>query len=155
MTRFAPVCRKRGFTLVELMVAMMAGTILALTMGMMLWQSTRGYMRCQQAVNLQRDLRATLDTVTRLARAATNMTFSTGLVFTASFKGRPPASVYPSGSTLYFDPNTTAGGDQVALAPGTLETFHVTVAAQGITAAVGLRNSHEGVSNRIIISRRN
>ena len=155
MTRFAPVCRKRGFTLVELMVAMMAGTILALTMGMMLWQSTRGYMRCQQAVNLQRDLRATLDTVTRLARAATNMSFSTSLVFRADVSGRPPASVYPSGGSLYFDPNLGVGGDQIVLAQSCLETFHVAVGADGVTVAVGLRNAYEAASNRVIITSRN
>lgn len=146
---------RRGFTLVELLVAMTAATILAMTMGLMLWQSTQWYARCHQGVNLQRDLRVTLDTLARMARSATNMSFSTGLVFTAEFDGRSPASIYPAGGSLWFDPNTSVGGDQVALAPGTLETFNVAVAAQGITAAVGLRNSYETVTNRIVISRRN
>lgn len=155
MKRRATTSGKSGFSLVELLVALTAGSILALTMSMMLWQSTRGYVRCQDAVDLQRDLRASLDTVTRLARAATNMTFSTSLVFRADVSGRPSASVYPSGGSLYYDPNLSASGDQIVLAQSSLETFHVTLGADGIIVAVGLRSADEVASNRVVIASRN
>jgi len=146
---------RRGFTLVELLVTLLASAILALTAGAMLWYGTLGWRRTRDAVNLQRDMAATLDVMTRSVRAGTNLAFATGAVFTARFADRPTARVYASGSDLVYRPNVSDAGNEMTLVQGTLRQFAVAVASNGATVMVVLAGGGEELSNRVSLVRRN
>lgn len=143
-----------GFTLVEMLVAMMAAAVLVLVMGSMLWYGFLGLKRTQNAVALQRDMRASMTALAQMTHSATGMSFAAG-VYLAQYSNRPPASVYSASSNLFFDPNTTAAGDAMQLAYGTLRTFNVTVVTNLATVVLALGDTRETVSNRVVLFRRN
>lgn len=147
--------RRRGFSLVELLVALTAASILALTMGAMMWSATLSWKRTGQSVELQRDMRASMDVITRMARSATNMQFSTGLVYTAQFSDRSPMSVYVATNRLYFDPNTTVANNEVRLSSGQVNRFAVQFTGRTAIVTLSLRNSDDVVSNLVVLTRRN
>ena len=144
-----------GFTLVELTAGMVTASVLALTAGSMLWYGYLGWHRLGDAVNMQRDMRAALETLSHAVRTGTNMTVTGGTVFTVQSATRPPVSVYSSGGSLYYDPNTGAAGDQITLVNGTLQTFDVAVASNTATALLVLKSNSETLSNRVVMTRRN
>jgi len=146
---------RRGFTLAELLVAMLASAILALTAGAMLWYGTLGWRRTREAVDLQRDMAATLDVMTRSVRAGTNLVFATGAVFTVRFADRPTARVYANGNDLVYRPNVSDAGNEMTLADGTLRRFAVTVVSNGATVVVVLAGGSEVLSNGVSLVRRN
>lgn len=147
--------RQRGFTIVELLVAVVASAVLALTAGAMLWYGTLGWRRTREAVDLQRDMAVTLDVMSRSVRAGTNLAFATGAVFTVRFTDRPTARVFASGSDLVYRPDVAAPGNQMTLAKGTLRHFAVAVASNGATVVVVLAGGGEVLSNRVTVARRN
>ena len=147
-----------GFTLVEMMMSMLAAAVLALVMGAMMFYATTWWKRTLVSVDMQRDMRASMDTLARLTRAATNMTFSTGLVFTANFRGRPPATVYAVTSNLFYDPNTSVAGDAVRLVNGSLQAFNVGLSGttdQTAVVVMVMQTPYESISNRVVLYRRN
>jgi prepilin-type N-terminal cleavage/methylation domain-containing protein len=146
---------RAGFTLVELMAASVASAVLLLTVGCLLWFGYLGWKRTSEAVNLQRDMRASMDVLTRMVRSGTNMTFSTSLVFVVQYSNRPPSSVTGVGSNLFYDPNTTASGDGAQLVYGTLRQFHVAIATNLAYVTLRLSNSVDTISNRVAVFRRN
>lgn len=146
---------RAGLTLVELLAALLAASVLALTMGSLLWYASLGWRRTSEAVNLQRDMRVSMDTLTRMTRHATNFAFSTGLVYTARYSGHSPASVYASGGSLYFDPNTATAGNTVTLSSGTVVRFSVAVATNMATVVLALQRTDTLISNRVVMYRRN
>ena len=151
----SPFPMKGGFSLVELLAAMAAAAILALTAGAMLWYGYLGWTRARGSVELQRDMRAATDIFTRAARAGTNLVASTGTVFTVEFSDRPTASLFASGSSLVYDPDTASSGDQITVANGTLQSFDVSLAGNLTTLVLVLNSAGETLSNRVVISRRN
>lgn len=150
-----PDARRGGFTLAEMLVAVMAAAVLLLAVGAMLWFGFIGYRRTEDAVNLQRDMRMAMETLTYMTRAATNISFSTGLVYTARFSGRPPATVYAVTSNLYFDPNTSAAGDVVPLVRDNLRQFTVAVATNTATVTIRMSTTDDVISNRVVLFKRN
>ena len=148
------VTRKTGFTLLELLAVMLAAAVLALTAGSMLWYGYRGWQRVGDSIGLQRDMRAAMNVMARSVRAGTNMTFSTGLVFTVQYSGLPPASVYAAGNSLYYVPDTGAAGS-MCLVNGTLQQFGVALATNTATLTLVLQGNQETLSNRVVLTRRN
>ena len=161
MTIGAPVHprnRKSGFTLVEMLVALLAAAVLVLTMGSMLWYSFLGLKQAKQAAALQRDMRVSMVALAQMTHSATGMSFSTSGVFryTAQYSNRPSAEVYSqSTSNLFFDPNTTAAGDGMQLAYGTLRTFTVAISSNTATVALALGDPRDTISNRVVFFKRN
>jgi|GEM_PF-5054346 prepilin-type N-terminal cleavage/methylation domain-containing protein len=147
--------RRRGFSLVEMLVALSAASILALTMGAMMWSATLSWKRTGQSVELQRDMRASMDVITRMARSATNMLFTTGLVYTAQFSDRSPMSVYVATNRLYLDPNTTVANNEVRLTAGLVNRFAVQFTGRTAIVTLSLRNNDDVVSNLVVLTRRN
>ena len=159
MTVGAPVHlrnQKSGFTLVEMLVALVAAAVLVMTMGSMLWYGFLGLKRTKQSVALQRDMRASMVALAQMTHSATGMSYSTSGVYVAWFSNRPPASVYSqSTSNLFFDPNTTAAGDAMQLAYGTLKTFTVAISTNTATATLAVGDSRETISNQVVFFKRN
>jgi len=140
---------------VEMLVALSAASILALTMGAMMWSATLSWKRTGQSVELQRDMRASMDVITRMARSATNMLFTTGLVYTAQFSDRSPMSVYVATNRLYLDPNTTVANNEVRLTAGLVNRFAVQFTGRTAIVTLSLRNNDDVVSNLVVLTRRN
>jgi len=148
--------RSAGFTLVESLIAILSASILVLAMSSMLWFGFLSWARMRGAMEMQRDMRASMDVLSRAVRPATNMTFTTGLVFTAYAPGRPPASVYASGANLFFDRDTTTAGGAVQLVFGSLTRFSVSFGTnRDAVVTLALTRAQESMSNRVVLTRRN
>ena len=137
------------------MVAVVAASILALTAGTMLWYGYLGWKRENEAVELQRDMGAAMDVLTRAIRSGTNMTFAAGPVFTVQFDSKPTASIFTSGNNLVYDPDTSVSGDQTALVNGRLRRFDISMNTNMVTVVLLLQTAQETLSNSVSISRRN
>jgi len=145
---------KSGFTLVEVMAALVGAAILALTAGVMLRYGMLSWTRGKQFVYLQEDMSLAMDIMSRSIRTGTNMSFSAG-VFTVQFADKPTASVYASGNSLLYDPNTSAGGDVMTVVNGTLQFFSVTLVTNSATVALVLQGNGDLLSNQVAVARRN
>lgn len=146
---------KAGFTLLELAAAIVAAAILALTAGSMLWYGYRGWKQLGDSIGLQRDMRAAMNVMERAVRSGTNMTFSTGLVFTVQYATLPAALVYAAGNSLYYQPNAAVTGSQMTLVGGTLQQFGVGLATNTVTLTLVLKANQETLSNQVVLTRRN
>ena len=146
--------RQGGFSLVELIMGMIAAACLALTAGAMLWYGYLGWRRTGEQVAAQRDMRAAMDVLTRSLRMGSSATFTTGGVLTVQFSDRPTATVSASGSNLVYRPDITTA-NQATLVNGTLQRFDVALAGSVATVTLVLRLDPGGLSNRVTITRRN
>jgi len=72
--------RQTGFTLVELTVGMLYASVLALTMGVLLYFNYKGLTQLQSVADMQRDGALAMNTMTRVIRdgSATNMSWVGG-----------------------------------------------------------------------------
>lgn len=147
--------RSSGFSLVELLIALTAATVLALTMSTMMWSASLSWKRTGRSVELQRDMRASMDVITRMARSATNLLFTTGMVYTAQFSDRSPMSVFVATNRLYYDPNTAIAGNEVKLTAGQVSQFAILFTSKTAIVTLSLRNSDDAISNRVSLTRRN
>jgi Tfp pilus assembly protein PilW len=147
--------RRAGLSLIELLVGLLAAAVLALTAGSMLWYGYLGWHRTGEAVGLQRDSRTAMDVLTRALRSGTNMTFSTGMVFTVWYADKPAASVYAAGRDLFYQPNIAAGGNTMKLIAGTLDRFNVGLGSGTSSVLLVVSTSTSSISNRVVVSRRN
>ncbi len=150
-------CKDRaGFTLVELLAALLAGAVLVAVMGAMLWYGFLGLNRTRNAVTLQRDMRASMVALSQMTHSATGMHYNTSGVYTVWFSNHPPARVYVSSTTnLFYDPDTTGSGAEMQLAYGTLRTFSVAVATNLAAVVLALGDGFETASNEVFLFRRN
>jgi Tfp pilus assembly protein PilW len=147
--------RRAGFSLVELIAGILAAAVLALTAGSMLWYGYLGWRRTGEAVALQRDSRVAMDVLTRALRTGTNMTFTTGMVFTVWCPDKPRASVYASGRNLFYVPNMASGGNSMQLIGGTLDRFSISFNSGSSSVLLMLSTPTSSISNRVVVSRRN
>ena len=149
------VVRKAGFSLLELVAGILAAAILALTAGSMLWYGYRGWKQVGDSIGLQRDMRNSMEVMSRAVRSGTNMTFSTGLVFTVQYSTLPTALVYANATNLFYQPDATVAGSQMTLVDGSLQQFAVSFATNTATVTLVLRGNQEVLSNQVVLTRRN
>ena len=155
MNRFMATDSRAGFTLPEMLVALVAGSVLVLIVGVLLWYGFLGLTRTRQAVSLQRDMRTSMSALAQMTHSATGMNFSTSGVYTVYFSSGSRATVYSSASNLFFDPNVAVAGDTMQLANGTLKTFSVSISSNLATVVLALGDKRDAISNRVVLSRRN
>lgn len=144
-----------GFSLVELLVAVLSATVLVLAAGAMIWHSQVALHRLTDVVDVHRDMRASMDVLARMTRPGTNFTFTTGLVYTVTYTNRSPARVYASGSNLFYDVNTAVAGPDVQLVYGTLKQFNVVLLTNQALVTLVLESPLDRMSNRVTLLRRN
>ncbi len=123
--------RESGVTIIELLVAMISASVLAITAGIILVFCFRTLRSNGDVVGLQRDVDATTRTLYRAIRGARRNQISTPMGEGATgpqltigarsfYRGSADLTVNPAGTYLVFDPNTGVNGDEQVLVNGTL-----------------------------------
>lgn len=146
-----------GYTVVELLVGFLAGAVIAITAGTMLFYAYLAWARHNSAVELQRDGSIAIDMITRKVRelSETNITVSTspGVMTITSMNGTSRFS--ETGNDLVWDPDTSTSGDDYTVISGNLTEFTPTKTAAGITVILTLQNSDESMTINSVVAFRN
>jgi len=143
---------RSGVTIIELLVAILSATVLALTCGVILEYCFRTLRSNGDVIALQRDVDITTRTLYRAIRSTRRAQVSdpgigvTGWRLTidnTSFY-RAGAGLTPSagGGFLVYDPNMSVGGNEQVLVSGTLQscTFSNGIDSIAISFAVAARD---------------
>lgn len=132
--------QRSGFSLVELMMALFAASILAITAGILLSSGVTHTIRLRDEVDLQRDLTAAWQTIRSVVRTASSAQFHTAsnrldIVGLSGF-----SAIYRDGNSLRF---LTPNGNVVTLIrPPALVAF--SAAATGGVVTVGITVRGQG-----------
>ena len=149
---------RRGFTIVELMIGMLAGAILALTAGIVLVQGFSVMTRNTAASRLQRDGSIAIEMLHRKLResARSDVWLVTGGI-EIDLPGGKTASLTDNGAgDLVYDPDTGSGGGLVTIVDGTLDRMVVTeLSNTGAEIHLALSNGEEGTDLDAVIHFRN
>lgn len=143
-----------GFTIVELIIALAAASILAITAGITLVYGYSGWCRNNAAVELQRDATLAMYRLSRAVRGASASDVNTPL----AGQSAEQLTIQPTefrvnvnGDCLLYDPNTGVEGDEVVIVDGRLETFTVTNLATGTGMSITLELQNEN-GNEVTIT---
>lgn len=133
----------QGFSILELMVAMISASILAITAGAMIFYAFAMWTTNVRAVELQRDETATMDLLTRKVReaSAAYVTATNGLLQVRPGATNYVASFRKVGSNLEYDPGNGAGGQ--VLVNGRLVSFAATNMANGVYVELMLQDQNQ------------
>ena len=135
-----------GFTLVELIIALAAASILAITAGITVVYGYSVWRRNNAAVELQRDATLAMYRMSRAIREASAADVTTPLAgLSAEQLTIQPTEfrVNVNGDCLLYDPNAGTDGDEVVIVDGRLETFTVTNLATGTGVSITLELQNE------------
>ena len=151
--RVAGNCRNScsGFTLVELMAAAVAASILAITAGTMLFQAYNSWTSNHNAINLHRDGSYAINLITRavrngsssnIVRAVNNNLILSNVKMNNS---AAPATVrfYRRRTDLIYDPDTSKSGDENTLIKNGIKFFGVYTNTAPGTIRVRMRIQHD------------
>jgi len=145
------VNKRAGYTLVELMVGAMAGSVLALTAGVLLIMAFGAWQRNHAAVNRQRDFTAAMDLMRRAVRDTTVSLVAVAATNELRIRQAPGGSVvrfYRNGQRLVYDPDTTVNGDQMTLVSDGLHGFR----AQQVDNGVALWLEVDDGQSRLVVT---
>lgn len=141
-----------GFTMVELMVALAAASVLAVTAGITLVYSHSGWRRNNAAMELQRDATLAMYRLSRAVRGASANDVTTPLAGQSAERLTIQTTEFRvDGDHLLYDPDTSIGGDEVVIVDGRLKTFTVTNLSTGIGVSIVLELQNEN-SDEIAIT---
>lgn len=121
-----------AFSLVELLVALAAASILLLTFGIMLTASFSAMTYNRQVIDGQRDVTAALQAIDHLVRPASRygIAVSTNRVTVSREAGS--ATVYSSGDDLMMDPDAGSPANAIPLVRGRLEAFEPSLSGSNL-----------------------
>jgi prepilin-type N-terminal cleavage/methylation domain-containing protein len=151
--RVLKAAQREGFSLVELLAAMLAASILAITAGTMLFHAYSAWNDNHNAVNVHRDGRNAMDMMTRAIRAASASNVVTAVNRDLVLSG---VALYDqattntvrfrrSGTDLIYDPDTGVNGNNVVLIAGGVLRFNVDSTASAITIRLDLDRDGEAM----------
>lgn len=138
---------KRGYSLIELLAAALAASVLVLTAGTMLFYAYDAWDENHAAVNVHRDGRHAMDMLTRAIRAASFvqiLTAENGNLVIDNTVGAGTTRFWLTGRDLMYDPDTATGGNEVLVADA-VRTFNVGSSATAITIQVQLDRDDEAI----------
>lgn len=141
--------RTQGFTLVEVLAAIVAGSLLILSVGIMLKYGYLGWIRNSTNVEMQCEGATVMRTVSRYVREAqdSGITATTGTltIVPTNSTGTKQFSL-TSSSNLVFDSNTAVSGNDMILIKGRATSF-ITRKINGVVQVVlTIRQDTENVS---------
>ena len=141
-----------GFTMIEMLVALAAASILAITAGITLVYSHSGWRRNNAAMELQRDATLAMYRLSRAVRGASANDVTTPLAGQSAGRLTIQTTEFRvDGDHLLYDPDTGIGGDEVVIVDGRLKTFTVTSLSTGIGVSIILELQNEN-GNEITIT---
>ena len=131
-----------GFTIVELIIALAAASILAITAGITLVYGYSGWRRNSAAMELQRDATLAMYRLSRAVRGASAADVTTPSA--AQLTIQQTEFRVDDVNHLLYDPNTGIDGDEVVIVDGRLKTFTVTslAAGTGVSIILELQNQN-------------
>jgi Tfp pilus assembly protein PilW len=141
---------KQGYSLVELLAAALAASVLALTAGTMLFHAYDAWNENHEAVNVHRDGRHAMDMMTRAVRAASFarvVTAENNNLVIANAAGTSSVRFQRSRQDLIYDPDTGVDGDEIALVADGARRFIVGKTATAVTVRLDL--DREGETMRL------
>lgn len=115
MRKFIKRDSRSGFTIVELMMCIVISAILALTMGTMLYYIFVAWRNNSDQVEIQRDATFAMDMLSRNIRPASFSQISTPNSRTLNIGSKSFSWDGVSGSSLNYDPDTSASSDEIEL----------------------------------------
>lgn len=140
--RRPPVGSKGGFTLVELMVAAVAGTVLALTAGSLLFLCNKTLARTIGQQEVQRDATFAMDMLSRTVQSSRGREISVSanqILFTTNHvRARPVRFSVDGQNNLVYDPDTTTAGNEIRVVNRRVAAFTATVASNRMWIALGV-----------------
>jgi Tfp pilus assembly protein PilV len=149
--------RRGGWSLVELLVAMLSGAVLALAVGAMLVFTVRAHQRHMALTDMQGDLRVAVPALAMAIREARDADvkepapFGTGARLTLgrrSFYRANNALAYDAaGSSLVYDPDTNVVNNTMVLSRGKVKTFQCIRGTNSITFSIALQEPGANAAN--------
>ena len=144
----------KGFTLVELSIAIVATAIIMLTAGIMLQSMLRAIQRQAQMANLQGDMRVVVPTLLELAREARSGDVTapamgtTGVVFTVGTN-----SIYRANNSWVADaagPNLVFArgvgiANRMVLSQGWIKNFSVNRSTNSASFKIEINNTNDSI----------
>jgi Tfp pilus assembly protein PilW len=144
-----------GFSLVELMVALLSGSVLALTAGSMMYYTYLGWERSNRAVGIQRDAAMASELLSHSLRrtAAVNVTVSASTITIVRSSVTEQFSV--NGQNLVYDPDTATPGDEETIISGRVASFVPTGYTEGLSFVLVLTDGTESTRIDKVVTYRN
>lgn len=135
--------RQKGFSLVELMIGIVAAGILALTAGTLLASVYKGWARSMALADLERDAAVAIHTLDLAVRGATNAAWD-GATLTVYWPTNAPKIFSTSGGSLSYSGMT--------LVDQKLESFSAPVTGRVVWVTMALTNENVrmGITNMCI-----
>jgi type II secretory pathway pseudopilin PulG len=121
-----PTRKRRGFTLVELLAAMLGAGMLALTAGVMIVFVYRGWRDSNAAVEMQRDGMVAMVAMNKCLRETSSGRVTLGLGQITVVSTNPTLHTmrfYQSGGSLLYDPDTLIPNNEVRLVDNRVQSF--------------------------------
>jgi len=135
--------KRKGFSIVELLVGMIAGAILALTAGTIIFYGYLAWRRNSDAVDLQRDGTAAMQMLSRRLREASASDVTVLPERITIQTTNAPISFYRDNNDLEYDPDTGSAGDEVTIIAGRVATFAPTNLTVGVSIVLELQAGEE------------
>ncbi len=133
-----------GFTMVELLVALVAASILAITAGITLVYGYSAWCRNNVAVELQREATLAMYRLSLAIRGASTTDVTTPLAGQSAEQLTIRSTEFRVNEKhLLYDPNTGIDGDEVVIVDGRLKTFTVTNLSTGTGVSIVLDLQNE------------
>jgi hypothetical protein len=134
---------------------MVSAAVLMLTAGALLVFGSAGWRRVCRVADLQRDGSVTLATIRHSVRAsaAADLTVSAERLEIAR-AGRVLA-YYRTGRDLFFDPDTSAGGDEQRLVAGAVSVFAPTLFGTRLSLRLDLEQGDQVFAATVAVHCRN
>jgi hypothetical protein len=158
-------CSRSGVTIVEILVAMLAATVLALTCSVMLEYCFRTLRANGDVVGLQRDIDITTRTLYRAIRSTRRHQVSLPTAGAVGWRlnidntsfYRAGAGLTPSagGNFLVYDPNTATGGDEQIMIGGTLQACSFSNSTDSIAISFAVASQSDRIQVDTDIHMRN
>jgi prepilin-type N-terminal cleavage/methylation domain-containing protein len=140
----------QGFTMVELLVAMIAAPLLSLTIGTMLHYFQSGWKRHAGAVEFQRDATLAMNAIARAVRSAPAGAVSNSAGRLTILAGAGAGTTfYQRGADLVRSGDVNGTAPDVVLVSGRLSTFAASNTTSGVRIAMTLHDGPSGEDARI------
>jgi len=145
----------QGFTLVEVMVAIVSGAVLAITAGSMLCFTYLGWQRSNTAVAVQRDAAMAVELLSHSLRraAAIDVTVTPSRITIAGPTATEEFSV--NGSDFVYDPDVATSGDEETIIPGRVARFVARAYTEGLSFMLVLADGNETTRIDKVVTYRN